>query len=163
MRSIVDDPDGGGDTKLILVTRDAATIDDLPPAARAFLDARDPAPVAVQHQIQVDYEYFSMDAALRRLLPKGMEVPSSFETIGHIAHLNLRDEQLPHKHLIAQVLLDKNAPRIRTVLNKLGTITNEYRVFAHEVLAGPPELDVTVREAGCERRRRPSYKCFAKR
>ena len=79
------------------------------------------------------------------------------------AHLNLRDEQLPHKHLIAQVLLDKNAPRIRTVLNKLGTITNEYRVFAHEVLAGPPELDVTVREAGCERRRRPSYKCFAKR
>ena len=90
-------------------------------------------------------------------------MPSSFETIGHIAHLNLRDEQLPHKHLIAQVLLDKNAPRIRTVLNKLGTITNEYRVFAHEVLAGPPELDVTVREAGCERRRRPSYKCFAKR
>ena len=84
-------------------------------------------------------------------------MPSSFETIGHIAHLNLRDEQLPHKHLIAQVLLDKNAPRIRTVLNKLGTITNEYRVFAHEVLAGPPELDVTVREAGCERRRRPSY------
>ena len=82
---------------------------------------------------------------------------SQTDAAAFAAHLNLRDEQLPHKHLIAQVLLDKNAPRIRTVLNKLGTITNEYRVFAHEVLAGPPELDVTVREAGCERRRRPSY------
>lgn len=30
----------------------------------------------------------------------------SFETIGHIAHVNLRDDQLPYKHVIAQVLLD---------------------------------------------------------
>jgi tRNA G37 N-methylase Trm5 len=44
-------------------------------------------------------------------------VPSSFETVGHIAHLNLRDELLPYKHLVGQVLLDKN-PNIQTVVNK---------------------------------------------
>jgi tRNA G37 N-methylase Trm5 len=55
--------------------------------------------------------------ARQRLLPPGAEVPSSFETVGHIAHLNLRDELLPYKHLVGQVLLDKN-PNIRTVVNK---------------------------------------------
>jgi tRNA (guanine37-N1)-methyltransferase len=149
MRSIVDDTAGPGGTKLILVRRDLRSIEELPADARAFLAARDPAPEPVQHSVTVDYSYFSMDGALKKLLPEGMEIPSSFETIGHIAHLNLRDEQLPHKHLIAQVLLDKNHPRIRTVLNKVGTITNEFRVFAHEVLAGPHELDVTVKESGC--------------
>lgn len=47
-----------------------------------------------------------------------MDAPSSFETIGHIAHLNLRDEQLPYRHLIAQVLLDKN-PHLKTIVNKV--------------------------------------------
>lgn len=37
------------------------------------------------------------------LLPQGMIVPSAFETVGHIAHLNLRDEHFPYKKLIAKV------------------------------------------------------------
>ena len=55
---------------------------------------------------------------MQRLLPAGLEVPCSFETVGHIAHLNLRDELLPFKHLVGQVLLDKN-PSIRTIVNKV--------------------------------------------
>jgi tRNA (guanine37-N1)-methyltransferase len=39
------------------------------------------------------------------MLPEGMIVPSAFETVGHIAHLNLREEHLPYKKLIAKVLL----------------------------------------------------------
>eukprot|EP01049_Picozoa_sp_SAG25_P010671 SAG25_NODE_1192_length_3655_cov_5.906637_3_plen_149_part_00 len=73
----------------------------------------------------------------------------AFQLAGHIAHLNLRDEQLPFKELIGQVVLDKNTPRIRTVLNKIGTITNEFRVFAHEVLVGEKETKVLVKEGGC--------------
>ena len=53
------------------------------------------------------------------LLPAAVDVPTSFETVGHVAHLNLRDEALPHKRLIGRVLLEKNAGRIRTVLNKV--------------------------------------------
>lgn len=56
--------------------------------------------------------------AMQRLLPAGVDAPGSFETVGHIAHLNLREEQLPYKHLIGQVLLDKN-PHLRTVVNKV--------------------------------------------
>jgi tRNA (guanine37-N1)-methyltransferase len=48
-----------------------------------------------------------------------VDVPTSFETVGHVAHLNLRDEALPYKRLIGRVLLEKNAGRIRTILNKV--------------------------------------------
>lgn len=54
----------------------------------------------------------------QKLLPAGIEVPSSFEAVGHIAHLNLRAEQLPFKGLIGQVLLDKN-PALKTIVNKV--------------------------------------------
>lgn len=40
------------------------------------------------------------------LLPDGMEVPSAFEGIGHIAHLNLKDEWLPYKHIIGEVRIE---------------------------------------------------------
>ena len=40
---------------------------------------------------------------LQKLLPAGVEVPTSFECVGHIAHLNLRDEHLPYKYVIGQV------------------------------------------------------------
>ena len=58
----------------------------------------------------------------QRLLPAGSEVPSSFESIGHIAHLNIRDELLPYKHVIGQVIMDKN-PSITTVVNKVSWLT----------------------------------------
>ena len=79
------------------------------------------------------------------------EVPSGFQAVGHVAHLNLRSQYLPYKSLIAAVLLDKN-PGIRTVINKTDTVgdESEYRTFSYEVLAGPHDMDVTAREQGCE-------------
>lgn len=40
--------------------------------------------------------------ALQKLLPEAVEVPAAFEAVGHIAHFNLREEQLPYRHLIGQ-------------------------------------------------------------
>ena len=66
------------------------------------------------------------------------------------AHLNLRGQYLPYKHVIAQVIIDKN-PTIRTVINKTDNVgtENEFRTFSYEVLAGPDDLLVEVSEAGC--------------
>uniref|UniRef100_A0A383WCY4 tRNA (guanine(37)-N1)-methyltransferase n=1 Tax=Tetradesmus obliquus TaxID=3088 RepID=A0A383WCY4_TETOB len=99
------------------------------------------------HDMTLEYQHFTADAVLRKLLPEGVEVPTSFESIGHIAHLNLRPEQLPHKALIGQVILDKN-PTLRTVVNKLGSIENEYRVFDMEVIAGEQAFETEVSQHG---------------
>ncbi len=40
---------------------------------------------------------------LKEILPDGMTVPTAYESVGHIAHLNLREEHLPFRHIIAQV------------------------------------------------------------
>lgn len=97
--------------------------------------------------VELDYRHISATEALRRLLPDVPEVPSSFEQIGHIAHLNLRDELRPYRYIIGTVLLDKN-PKLKTVVNKIGTIENEWRVFSMELLAGKDDMVAEVRQHG---------------
>lgn len=48
------------------------------------------------------------------------------------------------------MLLDKNTS-LRTVINKTDTIAleSEYRTFGYEVLAGPDEMEVELRQYGC--------------
>jgi tRNA (guanine37-N1)-methyltransferase len=51
---------------------------------------------------------------------------------------------LPFKYAIAQILQDKNSG-VRTVVNKIETINeSEFRTFPMEVLAGPPDFEVTM-------------------
>lgn len=51
--------------------------------------------------LKVSYENIPVDEVLRKVLPEEIiEIPSSFEQVGHIAHLNLREEVLKYKHLI---------------------------------------------------------------
>ncbi|KAL5671951.1 hypothetical protein ACJX0J_016257, partial [Zea mays] len=94
------------------------------------------------------YTYWSMSEVLEVLLPEGVIIPTGFETIGHIAHLNLRDEHMPYKKLIASVVLDKNKPKIQTVVNKTDVIQNNYRTMQLEVLAGNGSLRTMVIESG---------------
>lgn len=100
------------------------------------------------HELILDYDYWNSEEILSATLPDGMDVPSSFETIGHIAHLNLRPEHEPFKHLIGTVILDKN-PVIKTVVNKVGAIEATFRFFQMEILAGEDRMQVEVREEGC--------------
>jgi tRNA (guanine37-N1)-methyltransferase len=102
------------------------------------------------HDITLDYSFWGVEHVLRKLLPSSIkDIPSSFESIGHIAHVNLRDMHLPYKTLIGQVILDKNSPRIKTVVNKTDTIDTVFRTFPMEVLAGEDNMEVTVHESDC--------------
>lgn len=105
----------------------------------------------VPHPVVLDWDYWSVDQILHAILPAELEegAPSAYSAVGHIAHVNLREEYLAHRYLIGQVILEKT-PRVRTVVNKLDTIDTEFRVFAMELLAGEPEFRAVVSESGCE-------------
>ncbi|TYH12521.1 hypothetical protein ES288_A06G073900v1 [Gossypium darwinii] len=136
----------------------------------------------VPYSLTLGYSYWTADHILKQILPLGVEVPSSFETIVkggcqirylsnvgmlnyfllvlsynwliiwphscHVAHLNIHDELLPFKDVIAKVIYDKNYPRIKTVVNKVGTITNEFRVPKFEILAGESDMATEVKQYG---------------
>jgi len=86
-----------------------------------------------------------VDEVLRAILPEELvgEAPSSFTTVGHIAHMNLKDEYLPWKTLIGEIILDKN-PNLRTVVNKMDSIDTTFRFFKMEVLAGDDDMIAEV-------------------
>ncbi|KAL8798099.1 MAG: hypothetical protein Q9182_006950 [Xanthomendoza sp. 2 TL-2023] len=107
----------------------------------------------IPYHLKLDYSVWSyLDDIISAILPedKQNEIPVGFSTAGHVAHLNLRDQYLPYKTLIASVLMDKN-PVIRTVINKTDDVGEEsdFRTFKYEVLAGPDEMNVEVREQDC--------------
>ncbi|KAG5604372.1 hypothetical protein H5410_025864 [Solanum commersonii] len=80
--------------------------------------------------------------------PYSLSLGYSYWSAGHIAHLNITDDLLPYKDVIAKVIYDKNYPRIQTVVNKVGTITNEFRVPKFEILAGKDDMVTEVKQYG---------------
>eukprot|EP01090_Pellita_catalonica_P020834 TRINITY_DN7631_c0_g1_i1.p1 TRINITY_DN7631_c0_g1~~TRINITY_DN7631_c0_g1_i1.p1 ORF type:complete len:396 (+),score=58.23 TRINITY_DN7631_c0_g1_i1:89-1276(+) len=103
----------------------------------------------VKEEVELTYGNFDANEVLTELLPQEIVVPSSFEIIGHIAHLNLRGNQLPFKHIIGQVIIDKNA-KIKTVVNKCQNISTVFRTFQMEVIAGDDNLNAILSESNCK-------------
>ena len=89
----------------------------------------------ISHTLVLRYDNLSAEECLSKLLPSDVTVPTGFETAGTIAHLNLRDEHMCHKHVIGAVLLDK-LPNIKTVVTKIGETGGPFRTFKMEVIAG---------------------------
>jgi tRNA (guanine37-N1)-methyltransferase len=124
----------------------------------------------IPHTLNLNYDYWdyreriqcssiwpitndnTTDDIVTSILPEEeqQEVPSGFSVIGHVAHLNLRSEYLSYKHLLAEILLDKN-PAVKTVINKVENVGTEdiFRTFPYELLAGPDNLNVEVKEEDC--------------
>lgn len=115
------------------------------------------------YALRVGIENMSVPEILRAALPAGIDPPASFETAGHLAHLNLRDDAVPHAGTIAAAIMAKNA-HIRAVVNKTGVIEGEFRVFpmtlvgrrqtdgSFDLCAQQPTAEdtvVAVREGGC--------------
>jgi len=102
------------------------------------------------YNLVLDYDYWHAEEILEAILPEELleEIPSGFTAVGHIAHMNIREEYLPYKHIIGQIVLDKN-PKVETVVNKLDSIDTVYRTFDMEVLAGKEQFEVEQNESGC--------------
>ena len=103
----------------------------------------------VDHSVEVTYDDYTCDAVLRRYIPADIEVPTSFEPIGPLAHVNLHPEQLPYKYIIGRVFLDKN-PGLKTVMNKVGYIDNEFRTFPMELIGGENSTLVELSADHCK-------------
>lgn len=143
--AVVHDAAGDGSTRLVLL-KDGGGRSALPPSLHPALDAA--GATDASHALHLTYDHVPSDEVLRSLLPPDVVPPTSFETVGHIAHVNLKECHAPYKALIGTVLLDKN-PGLRTVVNKTGDVGGEFRVFDMEILAGDPDTVATVVQHGC--------------
>ena len=101
-----------------------------------------------RHTMVWSYDNYTYKEVLSRLLPN-ISVPSGYEVVGHIAHFNLLEQHWPHRFIIGQVCLDK-CPCIKTVVAKLGVVSNEFRTFDMEVIAGQTDTKVSLKEHGLQ-------------
>lgn len=86
--------------------------------------------------ITLNYKYFTPS----HLFTKFSIPPiTSFQTIGHILHLNLDKIHTPYKHIIGNIYLDK-IKNIKTVISKKSSINTQFRYFEYDLLAGHNKL-----------------------
>ena len=132
--------------KLVLLCPDAPRWKDLPESIRDIVpDGKGDGPTV---PMSFDYHNFTASHILHNVLPVELHPPpTAFETIGHVAHLNLRAPHLPYRYLIGQILME-TLPLIETVIHKVGEVQGPYRVYDLEVLAGRPETKVELTESG---------------
>eukprot|EP01023_Acetabularia_acetabulum_P030109 TRINITY_DN2835_c0_g1_i2.p1 TRINITY_DN2835_c0_g1~~TRINITY_DN2835_c0_g1_i2.p1 ORF type:complete len:804 (-),score=139.45 TRINITY_DN2835_c0_g1_i2:256-2667(-) len=146
VRQVVVPLENNNDTRLILLDEQISQKDSM--QDDGLLELLDGESFEVcGYELKLGYEHLNVKEVLEQVLPAGVEVPVAFETVGHIAHLNLTPQQMPFKHQIGQTLLDKN-PTISTVVTKVGSIENEFRVFDMEVIAGENRLETEVVQYG---------------
>ncbi|TVY18496.1 tRNA (guanine(37)-N1)-methyltransferase [Lachnellula arida] len=106
----------------------------------------------IPYDLVLDYDYWQYLDIMTSLLPEDAqaEIPVGFTMVGHVAHLNIKEQYLPYRKIIAEVIVDKN-PNIRTVINKTDGVGthSEFRTFGYEVLFGPDDMNVEVGEGDC--------------
>lgn len=132
--------------RIILLSPKITSQEELPESIKSEL--KEVNAEVINHDVKLGYEHFTMEQVLKTLLPESVLAPAGFETIGHIAHLNLLESQLPYKSIIGQVLLDKTN-NIQTVVNKTSFISNQFRVFPMELIAGKEDYFTTVTSMNC--------------
>ncbi|KAK5977937.1 tRNA (guanine(37)-N1)-methyltransferase [Trichostrongylus colubriformis] len=96
--------------------------------------------------VAVTFQDWDVRKLLKAVLPEDLEF-SSYSQAGHIVHVNLRENLLPYKKIIGQILLEK-VSKCRTVVNKIDSIKSEYRNFELDLLAGDDDYVTETLEAG---------------
>ena len=62
---------------------------------------------------------------------------------------DIRNSTMFSPCVTGKVILDKNSPQIKTVVNKVNVIDETFRFFRMEVLAGDSNMQTSVKEGGC--------------
>ncbi|KAM9788138.1 tRNA (guanine(37)-N1)-methyltransferase isoform X1 [Syngnathus typhle] len=145
---VVQDKEESPDFRLVLldphrVSSSGSFSDSEAEALRSFDVSQE-----LQHyELRLTYDNLKSEEVLEAVLPLGQDVTSAFSRVGHIAHMNLRDHQLPYRNLIGTVIMNKN-PGVTCVVNKTNIIDSTYRNFKMEVLAGEENMVAKVKENG---------------
>ncbi|XP_012579854.1 PREDICTED: tRNA (guanine(37)-N1)-methyltransferase [Condylura cristata] len=145
IKRVIEDPEDEESRLIMLDPHKMFTGNSFEKAELSILKQLNVNPQISKYNLELTYENFKSEEILRAVLPEGQDVTSGFSRVGHIAHLNLRDHQLPFKNLIGQVMIDKN-PGITSAVNKINNIDNTYRNFQMEVLSGEKNMMTKVRE-----------------
>lgn len=100
---VIHDKEECSDFRLLLldphkVTSPASFTEDESEALRSF----DVAEELQKYELQLTYHNLKTEEVLEAVLPQGHDVTSAFSRVGHIAHMNLREHQLPYKKLIGE-------------------------------------------------------------
>lgn len=94
------------------------------------------------------YENWTAHEIIKAVIPPSSSF-SGFSQIGKIIHVNLKDDLLPFKQVIGQVLLEK-IKCCESVVCKRSNINNTFRTLDLEVLAGNEDLQTETKENGCK-------------
>lgn len=85
----------------------------------------------------LSYPYFTHNELLKKAGIREEEYQSSYNKVGSIIHLNIKDESMKHKEIISKVLLSK-IKDCRTVIRKTSNINSTFRNIDIELLQGKP-------------------------
>lgn len=100
LKRVIDDPEDESRKFVLLDPHKISADFSVGEAEQEILKSFNVNPEITKYNLELTYDHFKVEEILQAVLPKGQEVTSSFSRVGHIAHLNLRDHQLPYKHLI---------------------------------------------------------------
>ena len=146
-KKIIDDPVTGKANKLMLLHPNIHTTADLNETQTQLL-ASESGEFQESNTLSITYDDFTFNEIIHSILPGDCETVTAFETVGHIAHVNLKEHLHVFKFVIGKVLLDKNV-HIKTVVNKMNTINATFRFFEMELLAGEDRMKTSLSEHGC--------------
>jgi len=144
--SCVRDADSAGRKLLVLNPLLVKSFRDLDDISQVLLENQVAEGDFDRRQFEFTSDNWRPHEKLKFILPHDEEGVTGFSRIGHIIHLNLRDNLLPYKKVIGDVLLETKG--IRTVLTKTSNIDNTFRNFELEVIAGEKDFQVEVKENG---------------
>ncbi|VDM97419.1 unnamed protein product [Thelazia callipaeda] len=132
------------DEKAIVLSPEKINGDVRVSASELVKDITGITPKSGSYSVTLDYNDWPLKSCISAVLPKGLEF-SGFSQIGHIIHVNLRDELLPYKKVIGKLLLDK-VTNCKTVVNKSDAIEHKYRTFELDLLAGEENYETEIQE-----------------